>query len=86
MIARVIHSSDIFKAHYLRRRKKGLPHKGVVLVSAHKLIRITYAMQTLPTSFCPQANLLELTVICNVPPSFSVLQVHTFSQFCMAFG
>ncbi len=58
MTTRVIHYSDIFKAYYLRRRKEGLPYKMAVLATAHKLIRVIYAMLTQRTSFCPQANSL----------------------------
>jgi transposase len=58
MTTRVIHYSDIFKMYYLRRRKEGLPYKMAVLATAHKLIRVIYAMLTQRTSFCPQANSL----------------------------
>jgi len=58
MTTRVIHYSDIFKVYYLKRRKEGLPYKMAVLATAHKLIRVIYAMLTQRTSFCPQANSL----------------------------
>ena len=58
MATRVIHYSDIFKVYYLKRRKEGLPYKMAVLATAHKLIRIIYAMLTQRTTFCPQANSL----------------------------
>jgi transposase len=35
-----------------------LPYKMAVLATAHKLIRVIYAMLTQRTSFCPQANSL----------------------------
>ena len=56
MATRVIHYSDIFKAYYLKRRKEGLPYKMAVLATAHKLIRVIYAMLTQRTTFCPQVN------------------------------
>ena len=56
MATRVIHYSDIFKVYYLKRRKEGLPYKMAVLATAHKLIRVIYAMLTHRTTFCPQVN------------------------------
>jgi transposase len=56
MTTRVIHYSDIFKVYYLKRRKEGLPYKMAVLATAHKLIRVIYAMLTQRTSFCAQVN------------------------------
>jgi transposase len=56
MTTRVIQYSDVFKVYYLRRRKEGLPYKMAVLATAHKLIRILYAMLTQRTTFCPQVN------------------------------
>lgn len=56
MTTGVIHYSDIFKAYYLKRRKEGLPYKMAVLATAHKLIRVIYAMLTQRTTFCPQGN------------------------------
>jgi len=56
MTTRVIHYSDIFKVYYLKRRKEGLPYKMAVLATAHKLIRVIYAMLTQRTTFCPQVN------------------------------
>ena len=52
----VIHYSDVFKVYYLKRRKEGLPYKMAVLATAHKLIRVIYAMLTQRTVFCPQVN------------------------------
>jgi len=56
MTTRVIHYSDIFKAYYLKRRKEGLPYKMAVLATAHKLIRVVYAMLKQRTTFCPVVN------------------------------
>jgi transposase len=56
MTTRVIHYSDIFKAYYLKRRKEGLPYKMAVLATAHKLIRVIYAMLIQRTTFCPPVN------------------------------
>jgi transposase len=51
---RVIQYTDIFHAYYQKRRKEGLPYKKAVLATAHKLIRVIYAILTKRTIFCPQ--------------------------------
>jgi len=56
MTTRVIQYTDIFNLYYLKRRKEGLPYKMAVLATAHKLIRVIYAMLTHRTTFCPQVN------------------------------
>jgi transposase len=56
MTTRVIQYTDIFKVYYLKRREEGLPYKMAVLATAHKLIRVIYAMLTQRTTFCPQVN------------------------------
>lgn len=56
MTVRVIHYSNIFKVYYLKRRMEGLPYKKAVLATAHKLIRVIFAMLTHRTTFCPQEN------------------------------
>jgi transposase len=56
MTTRVIQYTDIFKTYYLKRRKEGLPYKKAVLATAHKLIRVIYAMLTQRKTFCPQEN------------------------------
>jgi transposase len=56
MTTSVIQYTDIFNAYYLNRRKEGLPYKMAVLATAHKLIRVIYAMLTQRTTFCPQVN------------------------------
>jgi transposase len=56
MTTRVIQYTDIFKVYYLKRRKEGLPYKMAVLATAHKLIRVIYAILTQRTTFCAQVN------------------------------
>ena len=56
MTTKVIHYNDIFSAYYFKRRKEGLPYKMAVLATAHKLIRVLYAMLTQRTTFGPQVN------------------------------
>ena len=56
MTTSVIQYTDIFKTYYLKRRKEGLPYKKAVLATAHKLIRVIYAMLTQRKTFCPQGN------------------------------
>ena len=56
MTTKVIQYTDVFNVYYLKRRKEGLPYKMAVLATAHKLIRVIYAMLTHRTTFCAQAN------------------------------
>jgi transposase len=56
MTTSVIQYSDVFKVYYLKRRKEGLPYKMAVLATAHKLVRVIYAMLTHRTTFCSHAN------------------------------
>jgi transposase len=56
MTTSVIQYTDIFHAYYLKRRKEGLPYKKAVLATAHKLIRVIYAMLTQRKTFCTQVN------------------------------
>jgi len=54
MATKVIQDCDVFKIYYLKRRKEGLHYKMAVLATAHKLIRVIYAMLMHRTTFCPQ--------------------------------
>ena len=56
MTTKVIQYTDTFHAYYSKRRKEGLPYKKAVLATAHKLIRVIYAMLTQRKTFCPQPN------------------------------
>ncbi len=56
MTTKVIQYTDIFNVYYLKRRKEGLPYKMAVLATAHKLIRVVYAMLTQRTTFSLQVN------------------------------
>ncbi len=56
MTTGVIQYTDIFKTYYQKRRKEGLPYKKAVLATAHKLIRVIYAILTQRETFCPQLN------------------------------
>jgi transposase len=56
MTTKVIQYTDTFHAYYSKRRKEGLPYKKAVLATAHKLIRVIYAMLTQRKTFCPQSN------------------------------
>jgi len=44
MTRRVITSNELFRAHYCKRSKDGLPYKMAVLATEHKLIWVLYAM------------------------------------------
>lgn len=56
MATKVIQDCDVFRTYYLKRRKEGLRYKMAVMATAHKLIRVIYAMLMHRTTFCPEAN------------------------------
>ena len=56
MTIRVIQFNDCFRQHYQKRRQDGLPFKKAVLATAHKLLRIIFAMLTQRTFFSYAAN------------------------------
>ena len=56
MTTKVIQFNERFKQYYLKRIKDGLPYKKAVLATAHKLIRVMFAMLTNKTLFNPKMN------------------------------
>jgi len=56
MATRVIQFNERFKQYYLKRIKDGLPYKMAVLATAHKLIRVIFAMLTHKTLFNAKMN------------------------------
>ena len=56
MTTKVIQFNERFKQYYLKRIKEGLPYKKAVLATAHKLIRVIFAMLTNKTLFNPKMN------------------------------
>ncbi len=56
MTTKVIQFNERFKQYYLKRIEDGLPYKMAVLATAHKLIRVMFAMLTNKTSFNPKMN------------------------------
>ena len=56
MTIRVIQFNDCFRNYYKKRTQDGLPFKKAVLATAHKLLRVIYAMFTQRTSFNYAAN------------------------------
>ena len=56
MATKVIQFNERFKQYYLKRIKDGLPYKKAVLATAHKLIRVIFAMLTNKTLFNPKLN------------------------------
>ena len=56
MTIRVIQFNDCFRQHYQKRRQDGLPFKKAVLATAHKLLRVIYAMLTQRKTFCYATN------------------------------
>ena len=56
MTIRVIQFNNCFRNYYKKRTQDGLPFKKAVLATAHKLLRVIYAMLTQRTSFSYVAN------------------------------
>jgi transposase len=56
MTTKVIQFNERFKQYYLKRIKDGLPYKKAVLATAHKLIRVMFAMLRNKTLFDPRMN------------------------------
>jgi transposase len=56
MATKVIQFNERFKQYYLKRIKDGLPYKKAVLATAHKLIRVMFAMLRNKTLFDPRMN------------------------------
>jgi transposase len=56
MTIRVIQFNDCFRQHYQKRRQDGLPFKKAVLSTAHKLLRVIFAMLTQKTFFIYEVN------------------------------
>jgi len=56
MSTKVIIYNDFFKEYYLKRREDGLPYKMAVLATAHKLIRVIFAMLSNKTYFKVRAS------------------------------
>ena len=51
MTTKVITNNEVFRAYFFRRREEGLIYKKAVLATAHKLIRVIFAMLSHKTSF-----------------------------------
>ena len=56
MTTKVIQFNERFKQYHLKRLQEGLPYKMAVLATAHKLIRVIFAMLTNQTLFNARAN------------------------------
>jgi transposase len=56
MTVKVIQFNDRFKQYHEKRRQEGLPYKKAVLATAHKLIRILFAMLQNKTLFNTSMN------------------------------
>ncbi len=56
MTTKVIQFNERFKQYYLKRKTGGLPYKMAVLATAHKLIRVMFAMLKNKTLFDPRMN------------------------------
>ena len=51
MATKVIVNNQVFRAYFFKRRREGLPYKKAVLATAHKLIRVMFALLTNRTTF-----------------------------------
>jgi transposase len=51
MAKTVVFSNDLFRAYFYKRRREGLCYKMAVLATAHKLIRVMFAMLVHQTYF-----------------------------------
>jgi transposase len=56
MATKVIQFNERFRQYYLKRIEDGLPYKMAVLATAHKLIRVIFAMLRNKTLFDPKMN------------------------------
>ena len=56
MTIRVIQFNEYFRNYYKKRSSDGLPFKKAVLATAHKLLRVIFAMLTQRSSFSYEAN------------------------------
>ena len=56
MATKVIQFNERFKQYYLKRIEDGLPYKMAVLATAHKLVRVMFAMLRNQTLFDPRMN------------------------------
>jgi hypothetical protein len=63
MTIRVIQFNDCFRNYYKKRTQDGLPFKKAVLATAHKLLRVIYAVLTKRISFSYAANSWSLTEV-----------------------
>jgi transposase len=51
MVMCVVRYNSFFRSYYLRRKAEGLPPKKALLATAHKLIRVIFAMLSHKTFF-----------------------------------
>ena len=56
MTVKVIQFEDYFRSYFEKRMKEGLIYKKAVLATAHKLIRVLFAMLSNKTPFNAKAN------------------------------
>ena len=56
MATKVIINNDVFRAYFYKRREEGLSYKKAVLATAHKLIRVMFAMLSRKTCFVEGRN------------------------------
>lgn len=50
----VVSKNSFLKAYFLRRKREGLPSQKALFATAHKLLRVIFAMLTQRTYFSPK--------------------------------
>lgn len=58
MAVNVIRVNAFFKAYFLKRRTNGLPYRKAVMATAHKLVRVIFAMLSHKSHFNVKENSL----------------------------
>lgn len=53
MSVKVIRYNETFHEYFIKRRQEGLVYRKAVLATAHKLVRVIFAMLTHKAPFCP---------------------------------
>jgi hypothetical protein len=50
-----VRCKNVFREYFLRRKQEGLPPKKAILATAHKLVRVIFAMLSNKTLFRKEA-------------------------------
>ena len=58
-----VRSKNTFREYFLKRKQEGLPPKKAILATAHKLIRVMFAMLSNKSLFRKEVAVEKLTTI-----------------------